>query len=50
MKFEKNKVKRLANKIKVMLGTIKVIELICDLIGLAFNYIFVSKIRMAVGK
>jgi len=39
MKFDKNKVKRLANKIKVILGTIKVIELICDLIGLAFNYI-----------
>jgi len=37
MKFEKNKVKRLANKIKVILGTIKVIELICDLIGLAFK-------------
>lgn len=39
MKFEKNKLKRLANKIKVILLAYKVLELICDLIGLVFNYL-----------
>lgn len=39
MKVNKNQVKRLANKIKVILVTYNVLKLIRDLIGLAFNYL-----------
>ena len=38
MKFDKNQMKRLANKIKVMFIRFTIFELIRKLIGLALNY------------